>query len=59
MATNLLNLNKLDKLAKGLLKLDAVKHKRPKDPTKADLNIKFVMRINKKGSVEIAEVVKK
>ncbi len=38
----------LNKVANALLKSNAAEHKRPKEPTKAELNKKFVMRLDKK-----------
>lgn len=46
----------LSKVAKGLLKPNAVEHKRPKEPTKAELNKKFIMRLDRKGNPTIKEV---
>ncbi|MDE0471462.1 MAG: hypothetical protein OXH57_05935 [Ekhidna sp.] len=51
-----INKKKLDQFAKGLLKLKSVEHKRPKEPTKADLNRKFVMRLDKNGTPYMKEV---
>jgi hypothetical protein len=51
-----LNPKTLHKATKGLLKANAVEHKRPKEPTKAQLNKKFVMRLDKKGNLAIKEV---
>jgi len=51
-----INKKKLNQVAKGLLTLKSVEHKRPKEPTKADLNRKFVMRLDKKGTPYIKEV---
>ena len=46
----------LKKVTQGLLSLNAVEHKKPKLPTKADLNKKFVMRVGRNGKVEMREV---
>lgn len=46
----------LNKATKGLLKLNSVKHKRPKEPNKEELNKKFVMRLDRKGNPAIKEV---
>ncbi len=46
----------LSKVAVALLKSNVVEHKRPKEPTKAELNKKFVMRLDRKGSPAIKEV---
>lgn len=46
----------LNKASKGLLSLNAVEHKRPKEPTKADLNKKFVMRITRNGKMKMNEI---
>lgn len=54
--TNKIKQKTLDKVAKGLLSLNAVKHKKPKEPTKADLNKKFVMRIARNGKVKMNEI---
>jgi hypothetical protein len=35
----------LDKVAKGILNSRAVEHKRLKEPTKTELNKKFVIRV--------------
>lgn len=52
--------NKLDKVVKGLLSLNSVKHKKPKEPTRAELNKKFVLRISRDdGKVEIKEIVRR
>ena len=47
---------KLDKAARVLLGMPAVKHKKPPPPTKADLNRKFVMRTDRKGKARIEEI---
>jgi hypothetical protein len=46
----------LDKVAKGLLNSKAAEHKKPKDPSKKELNKKFVMRVDRKGKASIKEV---
>lgn len=51
-----LNQKTLNKVSKGLLKANPVEHKRPKEPTKAELNKKFVMRVNRKGNLAMQEV---
>lgn len=51
--TQKLNQKTLDKVAKGLLKPNSVEHSRPKEPTKAELNQKFVMRLDRKGNPTI------
>ena len=51
-----MNKKKLDKVAKGLLSLNGVEHKRPKEPTKEDLNRRFVLRVGKAGELNMKEV---
>lgn len=38
----------IEKAAKALLNADEIEHNRPKAPTKADLNRKFVMGVGRK-----------
>jgi hypothetical protein len=33
-----------------------MEHKKPKKPTKAELNKKFVLRVDRKGNLEVKEV---
>ena len=47
--TKHINQKILDKAIDGLLKMPAVEHKKPKSPTKNDLNKNFVMRVGKNG----------
>ncbi len=42
-------------MANALLKPNATEHKRPKEPTKAELNKKFVMRLDRKGNPTMKE----
>lgn len=51
-----LNQKTLNKVAQALLKPNAVEHKRPKEPTKAELNKNFVMRLDRKSNPTIKEV---
>ena len=48
--------DKVDKAASVLLGMDAVEHKRPRKPTKKDLNRKFTLSVDKKGITKITEV---
>ena len=50
-----MNKKQLDKAAKILTDLPAVKHEKPKYPTNEELNKKFVMRI-KNGKPTMIEV---
>ena len=52
-----INTKTLDKVTKGFLSIQAVQHKRPKEPTKGELNKKFVMRISSKGKVEMKTAI--
>ena len=54
--TNKIKQKTLNKVAKNLLSLNAVEHKRPKEPTKSDVNKKFVMRIARNGKVKMNEI---
>ena len=47
---------KVEKAAKALLGMKLGTHKRPKKPTKADLNRRFKMRIGKSGKPSVEEV---
>ena len=47
---------KLEKAAKALLNMGPVPHKRPPKPTKADLERKFKMKVDRKGKPAIEEV---
>lgn len=46
----------LNKVAEGLLNLNAAEHKRPKEPTKVDLDKKFVLKADRKGNLAMHEV---
>ena len=46
---------KLDKIIRALLRLPAPPHSRPPTPTKADLEQKFRMRIDRSGKPRIEE----
>ena len=45
----------LDKAAKALLKMGPVPHKRPRKPTKKDLERKYKMTYNRKGKPVIRD----
>ena len=51
-----MNRKKLDQVAKGLLSLGGVEHKRPKEPTKEELNKRFVLRVGKAGNLNMEEI---
>jgi len=48
--------NKLDKAVMSFLNTSAVPHKRPKKPTKEELNKRFKLVIDSKGNPTIKEV---
>ena len=48
--------DKVDKAASVLPSMDSVEHKRPRKPTKKDLDRKFTMSVDKKGKPKITEV---
>ena len=50
-----INQKTLDKVDKVILNSKAVEHKRPKEPTKTELNKKFVMRV-KTGKLVMKKV---
>lgn len=52
-----INKQKLNKLTKGLLKLNSVEHKKPKEPTQKELNTKFKMFFDKNNNLRIKEVL--
>ena len=47
---------KLDRAANALLGMSETEHKRPSKPTKADLERRFRMKIDRKGNPSIVEV---
>ncbi len=47
---------KIEKATKALLGMRLGTHKRPKKPTKADLNRRFKMKVTKAGKPSIKEV---
>ncbi|MCY4128805.1 MAG: hypothetical protein OXG15_06130 [Gammaproteobacteria bacterium] len=49
-------MKRLDKAIRALLRMPAPPHVRPPTPTKADLERKFVMRVDRSGRPRIEEV---
>ena len=46
---------KLDTAANALLRMKEVRHERPSKPTKADLEKRFKMKLDRKGNPSIVE----
>ena len=51
-----MNKKTIDKAASALMKMGSVEHKRPRKPTKKDLERKFKMEVDRKGKSTIQEV---
>ena len=49
-------LTALDRSAKALISLPSVAHKLPREPTKKDLNRRFVMPIGREGKPTMREI---
>ena len=50
-----MNKKSIDKAASALMKMGSVEHKRPRKPTKKDLERKFKMNVDSKGKPVIRE----
>lgn len=51
-----INQQVLDKAVKGLVNMRTVEHKRPKEPTRANINKHFVMRAGRNDKAVMKEV---